>query len=155
MPAIALPDLDLSPDDVLSRYDANLREFRALSAQVRDQNRTALFEALTRANIAFVIVSFNRDDDEGRIDDLAVIGADRAAHLPENPISLPIALWGLPAPVLLDLSYPHAIERLAFDFIEQNHGSRCIAFTNLVNIIFNVAARSIAFAPRRGGKSNA
>lgn len=155
MPSLALPDLDLSPDDALSRYDANLRQFRALAAQLRDQNRAAVFEALAGASIALVVVRFDSDDDEGRIDDIVVIGADGAAHLPSDPVTLPIALWSLPAPVLLDLSIPHAIERLAFDFIEQSYGSLCIDFTGLVNITFNVAARSIAFAPRRGGKTNA
>ncbi|MFC0808977.1 DUF6878 family protein [Ensifer sp. P24N7] len=155
MPAIALSDQDVSPDDVLSRYDANRHQFRILSAQLRDPNRTALFDALAAANVAFVIVSLDRDDDDGRLEDLAVIGADRAARLPDASITLPVALWGVPAPVLLDLSFPHAIERLAFDFVEQNYGSLSLDFTNLDNISFNVAARSIAFAPRRGGKTNA
>ncbi|MFA1677212.1 DUF6878 family protein [Rhizobium mongolense] len=153
MPALALTthasETEPSLDDALSRYDTNLRQFRALSAQLRNRNRDAVFDALAGAGISFVIVSFDRDDDEGRIEDLAIIAADRAAHLPEEPITLPIALWSLTEPVSLDLSFPHAIERLALDYIEQSYGSLCFESNNLDRIIFNVAARSIAFAPCR------
>ncbi|WFS69537.1 hypothetical protein CFBP4996_26455 (plasmid) [Agrobacterium leguminum] len=159
MAALALSarmvETETSLDDALSRYETNLRQFRVLSAQLRNRNRAAVFDALAGAGVSFVIVNFDRDDDEGPIGDLAVIAADRAAHLPENPITLPIALWSLEQPVTLDLSFPHAIERLAMDYIEQSYGSSSGDFTNLDSIIFNVAARSLALAPRGRGAAGA
>jgi hypothetical protein len=159
MSAIALlpraPARDTALDEVLARYDANLAAYRVLSARMRPPNRAALFEALAAARISHVIVTIDPDDDDGRIAQLALIADDRSTRLPQGPISLSIPQWGLPDPIPLELSIPHAIERMAYDCLEQAYGTCEVDLSSPDKLVFNVAARSIVLAPRHRGEANA
>lgn len=152
LPCVSLRDTAL--DDALARYDANLAAYRVLSAKMRDPNRTALFDALSATGICLVIVTVDRDDGNGRIEHLALIADDRSARLPSGRITLAIPQWGLPDPVPLKLTIPNAIERMAYDCLEQSYGTCEAALSFPDKLVFNVAARSIMITPRHGGKAN-
>lgn len=152
LPRLSLRDTAL--DDALARYNANLTAYRVLSAKMRHPNRTALFDALSATRISLVIVTVDRDDGNGRIEHLALIADDRSARLPSGPITLSIPQWGLPDPIPLKLTIPHAIERMAFDCLEQSYGTCEAALSFPDKLVFNVAARSIVLAPCHGGKAN-
>jgi hypothetical protein len=148
MPAIALlPRISLREtalDDALARYDANLAAYRILSAKMRHPNRTALFDALSVTRISLVIVTVDRDDGNGLIEHLALIADDRSARLPLGPITLSIPQWGLPDPLPLQLTIPHAIERMAYDCLEENFGSYPCDFTDRETLIFDVINRAVS-----------
>ncbi|MER9580978.1 DUF6878 family protein [Mesorhizobium sp. M0276] len=159
MSAIALlpraPARDTALEEALARYDANMAAYRVLCAKMRAPNRAALFEALAAARISHVIVTLDPDDDDGRIEQLALIAHDRSTQLPLGPIALSIPQWGLPDPIPLELSIPHAIERMACDCLEQAYGICEVDLSGPDKVAFNVAARSIVPVPRHGGKANA
>lgn len=159
MPAIAeqsrLISRDTALQEALSRYDANLATFRDLSARLRKPNRATLFDTLAATRISLVIVTIGHDDDGGRLENLAVIAADPSMRLPQDPITLSLPLWGLPEPLDLELSIPHAIERMAFDCLEESFGSYPSDFAGSDTLIFDVVNRAVAItkpAPARSRK---
>jgi hypothetical protein len=157
MSAIALlpraPARDTALDEALARYDANLAAYRVLSAKLRAANRNILFDALAAARISHVVVTFDRNDEDGEpIDILADVPS---ARLTAPPVTLTIAQWGLPDPIPLELSISHALERMAFNCLEQTYGTYDVDFSGPDTLIFDVATRLIAPAPRQGGKNHA
>lgn len=159
MSAIALlpraPARDTALDEALARYDANLAAYRVLSAKLRAANRNILFDALAAARISHVVVSFDRNDDDGGMEPIAIIADVPSARLTAPLVTLTIAQWGLPDPIPLELSISHALERMAFDCLEQTYGTYDVDFSGPDTLIFDVATRLIAPAPRQGGKNHA
>lgn len=159
MPATALQSRTLAHDidleDALARYDANLAAFRLSSAKMRQPNRAALFDTLAAKRISLVIVTIDHDDDGGRIDKLALLAADPATRLPEEPVMLSIPLWGLPDPIPLELSVPHAIERMAFDCLEESFGVCPFDHTGSDTLIFDVINRAVALAKPKPAHASA
>ncbi len=153
MPATALQprtvarDIDL--EEALARYDANLAAFRVISAKMRQPNRAALFDTLAARRISLVVVTIDHDDNGGRIEKLALIAADPATRLPEEPVTLSIPQWGLPDPISLELSVPHAIERMAFDCLEESFGVCPFDHAGSETLIFDVTNRAVAVTKPR------
>jgi hypothetical protein len=151
-PRAPLPNTAL--DDALARYDTNLAAYRDLSEKMRHPNRVALFDALSATRISLIIVTFGGDVGHGRIAHLTLIADDCSARLPLGPVTLSIPQWGLPEPLPLKLTIPHAIERMAYDCLEQSYGTCEAALSFPDKLVFNVASRSIGLAPCHRGKAN-
>lgn len=97
------------------------QEFVRLCKSTLSDNKTALFDALARARIDTVEVTFNGYADEGQIDGLVADGEGADADLRLTNIELARVVWGNPAATRETLTLKEAIEKLVHDLLEQTY----------------------------------
>lgn len=98
------------------------RAFTVLSQSIRPTNKTALFDALAAAGITSVLVHFDGYGDSGQIEDIDATAGGQPKDLPGGEIEIAHVRWGDPEIEHTTLCIRDAIERLAYDFLEQSHG---------------------------------
>src|ERR1700730_5302893 len=109
-PAATIPDRE--------DWQKQARDRDRLAAEVLDENRTALFGALSDAGIATVPVHFDRYCDSGQIEAIEAQAAGTAVPLPERSIESASPLWDGSGVQRARLTVREAIEQLAYDFLE-------------------------------------
>lgn len=133
-----MPDLD--PTSWLAQEQAHVK----LHESLRPENKAALFEALARVGITTVLVEFDGYGDSGQIEDISAhAGPDIAVDLPECNVE--IARVGYGSLEIVRESFPakDAIERLAYDFLEETHGGWENNEGAYGDFLFDVADRTI------------
>ena len=103
-------------------WQKQARDRDRLAGEVLDENKTAVFGALSQAAIATVTVHFDGYGDSGQIEAIEAQAAGAAVPLPEVTIEVASPLWDGSAVQRTRLTIREAIERLAYDFLEQTHG---------------------------------
>jgi hypothetical protein len=94
-----------------------------LAESVRPENKAVLFEALAQVGITTVLVQFDGYGDSGQIEDISAhAGPDVAVNLPECNVEIARVEYGTLAIVRDTYAVRDAIERLAYDFLEETHG---------------------------------
>lgn len=111
----SVPSLPAAEDD--STSDRIVRN--RLCAELRLQNKTAVFDALDAAGIATVVVSFDGYGDSGQIERLEVEGA--VDTLPAATAEIATPIWGEQEPQRQSMSLADAIEKLIYDFLGSAH----------------------------------
>jgi hypothetical protein len=111
----SVPSLPAAEDD--STSDRIVRN--RLCAELRLQNKTAVFDALAAAGVATVTVSFDGYGDSGQIERLEVEGAVDA--LPGATIEIATPVWGELEPQRQSMPVADAIEKLIYDFLGSAH----------------------------------
>ena len=119
------------------------REFTALTDSIRPSNKNALFDALAAAGITSVLVHFDGYGDSGQIEDIDAVAGDKPRDLPAVEIEIAHVNWGHPEIDRSTCSVRDAIERLAYDFLEQTHGGWENNEGAFGDFTFDVADRSI------------
>jgi hypothetical protein len=112
-----------------------------LCAELRLQNRTAVFDALAAAGLATVVVSFDGYGDSGQIERLDVEGAVDA--LPAAAVEIATAIWGELEPQRQSMSLADAIENLIYDFLGSAHDGWEDSDGAYGEFTFDVADRTI------------
>ncbi len=112
--------------DSNSPFDADAwlakdRDYAARAAAVREQNKTALFDALTRVGITTITVEFDGYGDSGQIESIEVKAGDAAAVLPADQIVIARASWGTTDIDRLTESVCEAVETLVYDLLTETH----------------------------------
>ena len=107
----SVPSLPAAEDD--STSDRIVRN--RLCAELRLQNKTAVFDALDAAGIATVVVSFDGYGDSGQIERLEVEGA--VDTLPAATVEIATAIWGERETQRQPMSLADAIEKLIYEFL--------------------------------------
>ena len=138
-PAPTPKELEVS----LARLDADRAVYDALTAKVRERNKTTLFDALAAAGISHVTVSFDGYGDSGQIEDVETKADDAIIDLPPASITIAVAEWGRGDASQRDLTLPAAIEQLAYGFLEETHGGWEDNSGAYGDFLFDVAQRAI------------
>ena len=119
------------------------REFTALSDSIRPSNKNTLFDALAAAGITSVLVHFDGCGDSGQIEDIDAVAGDQPRDLPAVELEIAHVHWGHPQIDRTTCAIRDAIERLAYDFLEQTHGGWENNEGAYGEFTFNVADRTI------------
>ena len=85
-PAATIPDRE--------DWQKQARDRDRLAGEVLDENKAALFSALSQAAIATVTVRFDGYGDSGQIEEIEAQAAGTAAPLPEGTIDIASPLHG-------------------------------------------------------------
>jgi hypothetical protein len=138
-PAPTPSELEVS----LARFGADRAVYDALTAKLRERNKTALFDALAAAGISHVTVSFDGYGDSGQIEDVETKAGDAIVDLPPGSITIAVAEWGRGDASQRDLSLPAAVEQLAYGLLEETHGGWENNSGAYGDFVFDVAQRTI------------
>jgi Family of unknown function (DUF6878) len=130
---------DLGPD----AFDGTQAVYDKLAAALRVSNKAALFDALAAAGITHVIVSFDGYGDSGQIEDIEAKARDEVVKLPPHEIVIAAAVWGASEPEPRSMSIADAVERLAYDLLEETHCGWENNDGAYGDFTFDVAKRSI------------
>jgi hypothetical protein len=107
----ARPDWDTKIDDRKNR-----------ESELLPGNKDALFNALDRAGIAIVTVSFDGYGDSGQIEDIQVTANDGSpAKLPEGVIEFAQTSWNNPEIGRSSVTIHDAIENMVYAFLGETH----------------------------------
>jgi len=116
---------DTEPTDVSvsvpDPWQQQERELARIAKEVLPANKTALFDALAAAGITTVIVNFDGCGDSGQIEMIEAKAGDDVIPLPTVQIEIASAVWGSATIDRQTRPVEEAIERLAYDVLNQNH----------------------------------
>ena len=112
-PAATIPDRE--------DWQKQARDRDRLAGEVLDENKTAVFGALSAAGIATVTVHFDGYGDSGQIEEIEAQAAGTAVPLPEGTIDIASPLWDGSGVQRTSLPVREAIEQLAYDFLGQTY----------------------------------
>lgn len=127
-------------------WEAQERERARLAAEVRPGNKTAIFDALARANISIVTVGFDGCGDSGQIESIDAFAGDAPAELPSDQIELAEPASEDSEIKQSPFTLRDAVEKLAYDFLEETHGGWENNEGAYGEFTFDVASRTITLA---------
>ena len=105
-------------DSILRASERHRRAVAAANAL----NRDAVFDALTVAGIATVLVDFDGEGDSGQLDGIVAFTGDNPVPLPAASVRIHTAKWNTGSVVPADQPLSDAIEILCYGYLEQEHG---------------------------------
>lgn len=111
-------------------------------AALRAANKTALFEALTRAGIDQVTVRFDGYGDSGQIEEVEAIAGGRSVNLPSDQIEISRVRWYAAEPPSI-MSLREAVEESAYACLDQIQSGWENDEGAYGDVVFEVAARTI------------
>jgi hypothetical protein len=112
-PTATIPDRD--------DWQKQTRDRDRLAGEVLDENKTALFGALSQTAIATVIVHFDGYGDSGQIEAIEAQAAGAAVPLPEGTIGIASPFPDGSGVQRISLPVREAIEQLAYDLLGQTY----------------------------------
>ncbi len=133
-PTLAAP----VPDWEIKRAEHERRD-----AELRDVNKTAVFDALTAAGITIVVVAFDGYGDSGQIENVEAKAGDEIVALPSGQVEIASAVWDQAEPESAATTAHVAIERLVFDFLGMTHDGWENSDGAYGDFTFDVAERTI------------
>ena len=93
--------------------------------------------------ICLCIVTFDGYGDSGQIENIEAKTGDDVAALPSGDVEIASAIWGEAEPDRTTTTVRDAIERLAYDFLEETHDGWENSDGAYGDFIFDVAERTI------------
>ena len=127
----------------LTDWDVQRGEHDRLNAELRPTNKAVVFDALTAVGLTIVTVRFDGYGDSGQIEDIEAKAGDDVVALPPGNVEIAAAVCGHAAPERTEMSVRDAIERLAYDFLEETHDGWENSDGAYGDFIFDVAERTI------------
>jgi len=109
-------------DDTFARYEAQQRARDRFAEQAASCTKDAVFDALARAGVAGVTVTFDGSCDDGQIE--SVVARDAQANavvLPADDVAVTEPLWDGSGVETSTVPLAEAIEQLAYAFLERTH----------------------------------
>jgi hypothetical protein len=145
-PPDAQPSMSAPASDRFDDYLAQERAHQAQAESLRPANKQALLTALANVGIARLTVTFDGYGDSGQIESIEAVDVQGAAvPLPDVPIvTLSAAVWGADEPERHDLGQREAVEWFVYDMLGSLHGGWEINEGSYGQVVFDVAAGSIA-----------
>ena len=122
---------------------AQQTEDETRAAALHPANKDNLFAGLMAAGITHVTVIFDGHGDSGQIKSIAAWSGERAVDFPTARIAYAALTWDDPAVEIRELSLVDVVERLAYDFLKDLHGSLEHSDAAYGEFCFDAAARSI------------
>lgn len=108
-------------DNAVAAWIAQYQNHAHRLAAVRPANKDALFDALACAGITRVVVQFDGSGDSGQIEFIDAFAADAPVALPSGNVELAEPVYCRDTIEVSTLSLRDAIEKLAYDFLEETH----------------------------------
>jgi hypothetical protein len=138
---------EISHPDPQAREVAWIAQYQTHARRVAEAlpaNKTALFDALARAGITSVIVTFDGFGDSGQIENVEVRAGDALQELPADQIEFVAPLFGDAGKVERTThSLSDAIETLVYAFLEQSHSGWEDNDGAYGDVMFDVGNRTI------------
>ena len=100
----------------------SIEQHRKVLSKTGAANKAIVFEALSAAGIALVNVTFDGEGDSGQIDNIIARKGEAEIPLSDQLVTVQSASWDGKDVALQELSLYGAIERLCYDFLEQEYG---------------------------------
>ena len=133
-----------NPNDAFAQYEAQARLCAELAREVTPLNKAALFAVLQAAGIQRVTVHFDGAGDSGQIESIDATAPDEtAAELPDGTIEIRTPLWDGSGVQTETMPVRDAIEKLAYDFLEEVHDGWENEDGAYGEFIFDVGERTI------------
>ena len=109
-------------DQTYAAYEAKLARARQLRAEIMPHNKQVLFDALSKAGIALVSLTFDGVGDSGRMEAPEAFGPDNASlPLPLSPITIKAVDVEAGCAIATDVFVPDYLEELAYDLLGSTH----------------------------------
>ena len=121
----------------------SIARHRQALAEAWEVNREVFFAALSGAQIARVDVTFDGEGDSGQINDVTAYKGDEPVALPSQVIAIQTVDWNSDAAKPAEMPLEAALERLCYDFLEQEHGGWENNDGAYGEFTFDVAARTV------------
>jgi hypothetical protein len=102
-------------DTVAAAYQRHTKA----QAKANEQNKTAVFDALTAAGITAVTVEFDGEGDSGQIESVTACAGDATVTLPTTPVTLHYSSWQNDDLTTTETPLSEAIETLCYGYLEQ------------------------------------
>ena len=136
----AQPDSQAREAAWITQYQGHARRV----AEALPANKTALFDALARAGITSVIVTFDGYGDSGQIENVEVRAGDALPDLPADQIEFVDPVFDDPEKVARSThTVSDAIETLVYALLEQTHDGWENNDGAYGDFTFDVASRTI------------
>lgn len=134
-----------APMPNLADWEAESRAYDALAAELDAINKPALFDALARAGISYVTVSFDGYGDSGQIENIEAKKGDEPAELPEDSIEILEPRWGKTEIQIERATVPltQAVEIMAYRLLDKSHSGWGNGEGSYGDFVFDVATRAI------------
>jgi hypothetical protein len=100
----------------------SIAQHRAVLVQIGKVNKETIFQALAANGFTRVNVTFDGEGDSGQIDNLAGSVGDLLTKIPDQTVTVQSASWDGKEVTSQEWPLREAIERLCYDFLEQEHG---------------------------------
>jgi hypothetical protein len=100
----------------------SIEQHRKVLSEVGEANKAVLFDALAAAGITDVTVEFDGEGDSGQIESVIACKGDAHVPLPGQTVTLQSASWDGKEVSLQEMAFHEAIERLCYDYLEQEQG---------------------------------
>jgi hypothetical protein len=133
-PALAAP---------VSNWEIKHAEHERRDAELRDVNKTAVFDALAAAGITIVVVAFDGYGDSGQIENIEAKTGEDVVALPSGEVEIASAVWDQAEPERTAMTVHDAIEQLVFDFLGMTHDGWENSDGAYGDFTFDVAERTI------------
>ena len=111
-----------SPNDAFAQCEAQARLRAQLAREVTPLNKAALFAVLQAVGVQRVTAHFDGASDSGQIESIDATSPDEAAaEVPDGTIEIRTPLWDGSGVQTEAMPVRDAIEKLAYDFLEEVH----------------------------------
>jgi hypothetical protein len=105
------------------KYEKKISSMRALEVEAFAYNKTILFDALSAAGIASVIVAFDGANDSGQIESIDAYAADESHQfVPEGSLEWSSVLLETLTIQKQQMSLVTAVETIAYDLLSNTYG---------------------------------
>jgi len=100
----------------------SIAKHQAALVEAGKVNKETIFDALAASGFTRINLTFDGEGDSGQIDNMAAYAGDALTAIPEQKLMLRQAGWSDDRITTSEFSLPAAIERLCYDYLEQEHG---------------------------------
>jgi DNA-binding protein YbaB len=121
----------------------SIEQHRKKLSETGAANKAIVFEALSAAGIDLVDVTFDGEGDSGQIDNIIAWKAQKEITISDQTVAVQSASWDGKDVAFQELPLREAIERLCYDFLEQEHGGWENNDGAFGTFAFDVTARTI------------
>ena len=140
------PDAEQALTAALDAYEAQSALYDRLEDETTTRNKAAVFDALAKAGISIVTITFDGSSDSGQVEDVQATAQDAPIALPSAQIEYEHIRWGVTEPTRSSCPLRDALEDLAFHYLGTTHNGWENGDGAYGEFTFDTAARSIALA---------
>ena len=126
-----------------SDCDATNARYKRQQSELLPGNKGATFDALAAVGITIVTISFDGYGDSGQIESVEAKAGEDVVPLAAGTITITSPLWCQLEPETKQMSVYDAIEKLAYEFLEDTHGGWEDGEGAYGDFTFDVSARTI------------
>ena len=114
------PDGEPALTPPLDAYNAQSALYNRLADETTTRNKAAVFDALAKAGISIVTITFDGYSDSGQVEDVQAAAQEAPVALPSDQIEYEHIRWGETEPTRSSCALRDALEDLAFHYLEND-----------------------------------